>query len=80
MRNYLMAALGAAVLLAAPVADASAGDGLNRWVRINNVSGFRTVVTLYAVPSHYQASRISGITPADIALLMVHFEGKARGR
>ena len=24
-----------------------------------------------------QASRISGITPADIALLMVHFEGKA---
>jgi tRNA uridine 5-carboxymethylaminomethyl modification enzyme len=27
-----------------------------------------------------QASRISGITPADIALLMVHFEGKARGR
>ena len=27
-----------------------------------------------------QASRISGITPADIALLMVHFEGKARNR
>jgi tRNA uridine 5-carboxymethylaminomethyl modification enzyme len=27
-----------------------------------------------------QASRISGITPADIALLMVHFEGKSRGR
>ena len=25
-----------------------------------------------------QASRISGITPADIALLMVHFEGKNR--
>jgi len=25
-----------------------------------------------------QASRISGITPADIALLMVHFEGKPR--
>ena len=25
-----------------------------------------------------QASRISGITPADIALLMVHFEGKSR--
>jgi tRNA uridine 5-carboxymethylaminomethyl modification enzyme len=27
-----------------------------------------------------QASRISGITPADIALLMVHFEGKSRNR
>jgi tRNA uridine 5-carboxymethylaminomethyl modification enzyme len=27
-----------------------------------------------------QASRISGITPADIALLMVHFEGKSRSR
>ena len=27
-----------------------------------------------------QASRISGITPADIALLMVHLEGKARRR
>jgi tRNA uridine 5-carboxymethylaminomethyl modification enzyme len=27
-----------------------------------------------------QASRISGITPADIALLMVHFEGKTRYR
>ena len=27
-----------------------------------------------------QASRISGITPADIALLMVHFEGKSASR
>lgn len=27
-----------------------------------------------------QASRISGITPADIALLMVHFEGNAKSR
>jgi tRNA uridine 5-carboxymethylaminomethyl modification enzyme len=27
-----------------------------------------------------QASRISGITPADIALLMVHFDGKAARR
>jgi tRNA uridine 5-carboxymethylaminomethyl modification enzyme len=27
-----------------------------------------------------QASRISGITPADIALLMVHLEGKGAGR
>ncbi len=27
-----------------------------------------------------QASRISGITPADIALLMVHFEGGAKSR
>ena len=27
-----------------------------------------------------QASRISGITPADIALLMVHFEGTAKSR
>jgi len=27
-----------------------------------------------------QASRISGITPADIALLMVHFEGKSKSR
>ena len=27
-----------------------------------------------------QASRISGITPADIALLMVHFEGSAKNR
>jgi tRNA uridine 5-carboxymethylaminomethyl modification enzyme len=27
-----------------------------------------------------QASRISGITPADIALLMVHFGGKSRNR
>jgi len=25
-----------------------------------------------------QASRISGITPADIALLMVHLEGKGK--
>ncbi|NOY43761.1 MAG: tRNA uridine-5-carboxymethylaminomethyl(34) synthesis enzyme MnmG [Planctomycetes bacterium] len=27
-----------------------------------------------------QAGRISGITPADIALLMVHFEGKSKAR
>ncbi len=27
-----------------------------------------------------QAGRISGITPADIALLMVHFEGKSKSR
>jgi tRNA uridine 5-carboxymethylaminomethyl modification enzyme len=26
-----------------------------------------------------QASRISGITPADLALLMVHLDGKGRG-
>jgi tRNA uridine 5-carboxymethylaminomethyl modification enzyme len=25
-----------------------------------------------------QASRISGITPADIALLMIHLEGRGR--
>lgn len=62
MRNYLIAAFGAAVLLASPVTNAAAQsrDGLNRWVNINNVSGFRTVVTLYAVPSHYRASHISG--------------------
>lgn len=62
MRNYLMAALSAAVLLAAPAGDASAQsrDGLNRWVNVNNTSGFRTVVTLYAVPSHSRVIQISG--------------------
>lgn len=61
MRKYLLAAIGAAFLLA-PIGDASAqsSDGKNRWVTINNQSSFRTVVTLYAVPSHYNAGNISG--------------------
>ena len=62
MRNVLVAAAGAAMLLAAPITEAVAQstDGLNRWVNINNVSQSRTVLTLYAVPSHVRAARISG--------------------
>ena len=60
MRSYITAALGAAVLLTALTGDASAQsrDGANRWVSINNVSGFRTVVTVHAVPSHLRAAGV----------------------
>lgn len=60
MRTQIMAALGAAALLTSLAGGASAQsrDGLNRWVSIQNVSGFRTVVTLHAVPSHLRAAGV----------------------
>jgi hypothetical protein len=60
MRTHIMAALGAAVLLTTLAGGASAQsrDNLDRWVSINNVSGFRTIVTLHAVPSHLRAAGI----------------------
>jgi hypothetical protein len=72
MRKYLMMAAAAAAVLAVPFASASAqsGDGLNRWVRINNVSGGHTVVTLYAVPSSFGAGRIS--SPDLIPAVTIH--------
>lgn len=61
MRTFLMAAVAAAAFLA-PVGEASAQsfDGKNRWVSINNHSTYRTVVTVYAVPSRHNVGRISG--------------------
>ena len=62
MRMYLSAALGAAVAVATFTGNAHAQtrDGINRWVNVNNVSGFQTIVSLYAVPSHSSMRSISG--------------------
>ena len=61
MKKYLMMATAAAALLSAPLAGASAQsvDGLNRWVRINNQSGYLTVVTLHAVPSRIGSGAVA---------------------
>jgi hypothetical protein len=62
VRNLLAATLGAAALLAGIAGHASAqsNDGKDRWVNINNVSGFQTIVSLYAVPSHLSVATVSG--------------------
>ena len=62
MRKYIMMAVAAAALLSAPLAGASAqsGDNVNRWVRINNNSGYLTVISLHAVPSRFGAGAVAG--------------------
>jgi len=54
MRKFVLGALLCAILIA-PTSDAPAqtNDGKDRWVRLTNSSQYRTVINVYAVPSHY---------------------------